>query len=159
MRWSCGHPGHRRAHLLPLHDSTPSQELVVDDLDWAGNATRSHCLWEETAVIPRGGFWEPQSCPRPPQPFLRAPAMGPMLSPPGLPRRPAPQPSFWLPGSSLCTAPEDSPGLARPLSLGYGARGDGPSAWSTEPAGTAPQPEQPENLMHKLGPFQERGTA
>ena len=33
--WGSQVPGLPRAHLLPLHDATPCQKLVVDDLDWA----------------------------------------------------------------------------------------------------------------------------
>lgn len=69
MDWSQGDPGHPRAHLLPLHDSTPCQELVVDNLDWARNTTRSHCLREDSGSLlpqefPRS-FWETLTLPQP----------------------------------------------------------------------------------------------
>lgn len=60
-------------HLLPLHDSAPRQELVVDDLDGACHATRSHCLWEETGgLVPQApqrslGTWRLPQGPAPPR--------------------------------------------------------------------------------------------
>lgn len=112
MHQSQGDPGHPRAHLLPLHDSTPSQELVVDNLDWARNTTRPHCLWEEM------GGTVSQEFPRGFCPSLLSGFLAPGLST-------APQaPQRWL-----CPSPAHRPPMApqvlqdksRPVSLGYKA--------------------------------------
>lgn len=53
-------PGLLRAHLLPLHDSAPGQELVVDDLDGPRHAPRSHCLGGNPAHQPPGAGAAPE---------------------------------------------------------------------------------------------------